>query len=84
MRYYALGERVRNLVQSEVAVQRAHALIDVRAWPTQRQTRAELGTAACGLGHMDNGARRPLTQLVQPGDGHAPQAETGRPKVQPH
>jgi hypothetical protein len=46
VRYYALGERVRNLVESEVAAQRAHALIDVRAWPTQRQTRAELDTAA--------------------------------------
>ena len=38
VRYYALGERVRNLVQSEVGAQRAHALIDVRAWPAQRQT----------------------------------------------
>jgi hypothetical protein len=46
VRYYALGERVRNLVESEVAAQRAHALIDVRAWPTQKQTRAELDTAA--------------------------------------
>jgi hypothetical protein len=46
VRYYALGERVRNLVEAEVAAQRAHALIDVRAWPTQRQTRAEFDTAA--------------------------------------
>ncbi len=46
VRYYAVGERVRNLVQSEVAAQRAHALIDVRAWPTHRETRAEVDTAA--------------------------------------
>jgi hypothetical protein len=46
VRYYALGERVRHLVEREVAAQRAHALIDVRAWPTRRQTRAELDTAA--------------------------------------
>jgi hypothetical protein len=46
VRYYALGDRVRSLVDSEVAAQRAHALIDIRAWPTERESRAELDTAA--------------------------------------
>jgi hypothetical protein len=34
VRYYTFGDRVRELVESEVVAQRAHKLIEVRIWPT--------------------------------------------------
>jgi hypothetical protein len=37
VRYYARGDRVRDLVKSEVAALRASALIEVRDWPTREQ-----------------------------------------------
>lgn len=36
VRYYARGDRVRNLVESEVAALRANALIEVRGWPAHQ------------------------------------------------
>mgnify|MGYP003287757757 CR=1 FL=1 len=44
VRYYAVGERVRRLVEGEVAAQRAHALIDVRVW-SPMSNRMPLGKA---------------------------------------
>ncbi len=46
VRYYTLGDRVRDLVQSEVAAQRACKLIEVRDWPRAGQSQAKLNTAA--------------------------------------
>lgn len=40
VRYYARGDRVRDLVESEVAALRANALIEVRDWPTGEQAPA--------------------------------------------
>ena len=40
VRYYARGDRVRDLVESEVAALRANALIEVWDWPTGEQARA--------------------------------------------
>ncbi len=46
VRYYALGDRVREVVGSEVGAQRAQALIEVRDWPIRRHLHGELDTAA--------------------------------------
>jgi hypothetical protein len=46
VRYYALGERVRDLVETEVAAHRAQALIEVRDWPTPPHSRAWQDAAA--------------------------------------
>lgn len=46
VRYYTLGTRVSDLVKSEVAARRAHALIEVRDWPTDGHSQAGLDTAA--------------------------------------
>jgi hypothetical protein len=46
VRYYALGDRVRHLVETEVAAQRAQALIEVREWPAHLQSRPGLDAAA--------------------------------------
>jgi hypothetical protein len=46
VRYYALGERVRELVESEVAAQRADQLIEVRPWLTDELCGTGLDTAA--------------------------------------
>jgi hypothetical protein len=40
VRYYTVGVRVRQLVQSEVATQRAHALIELRDWPSAGKRRS--------------------------------------------
>jgi hypothetical protein len=42
VRYYAVGERVRRLVEGEVAAQRAQALIDVRIWSPTGKDRMPL------------------------------------------
>ena len=42
VRYYALGDRVRELIDSEVDAQRARDLIDVRSWPARRHPHASL------------------------------------------
>lgn len=39
VRYYAHGDRVRDLLESEVAALRANALIEVRDWPTGEHAR---------------------------------------------
>jgi hypothetical protein len=46
VRYYALGDRVRDLVETQVAAQRAQALIEVRDWPTHPHPPAALDDAA--------------------------------------
>jgi hypothetical protein len=46
VRYYAVDERVRRLVEREVAAQRAHTLIDVRVWSPTRDGRTRLDVAA--------------------------------------
>lgn len=46
VRYYTLGDRVRELVQSEVAAQRAHELIEVRDWPRAGNPQSKVNAAA--------------------------------------
>jgi hypothetical protein len=46
VRYYTVGERVRRLVEREVAAQRAYALIDVRVWAPTHKARTQLDVAA--------------------------------------
>ena len=46
VRYYTLGDRIRELVESKVDAQRARALIEVRDWPIRGQLQEGLDTAA--------------------------------------
>jgi hypothetical protein len=46
VRYYALDERVRRLIEREVAAQHAHSLIDVRVWSPTHNGRTRLDVAA--------------------------------------
>jgi hypothetical protein len=46
VRYYALGGRVRALIESEVATQRAERLIEIRSMPPHGNCRVGRSTAA--------------------------------------
>jgi hypothetical protein len=46
VRYYVLSDRVRALVESEVAAQHAERLIEIRSWPRHGDYQAERSTAA--------------------------------------
>jgi hypothetical protein len=46
VRYYARGDRVRDLVESEVARLRARELIEVRDWPAHQHCQPETNGAA--------------------------------------
>jgi hypothetical protein len=46
VRYYVLGDRVRALVESEVAAQHAERLIEIRAWPRHGNYQVQRSTAA--------------------------------------
>jgi hypothetical protein len=46
VRYYVLGDRVRALVESEVAAQHAERLIEIRGWPRHGNYQVQRSTAA--------------------------------------
>jgi hypothetical protein len=45
VRYYALGGRVRRLIEGEVAAQRAEKLVEIRSWRAQGNCRGRRSTA---------------------------------------
>jgi hypothetical protein len=45
VRYYVLGDRVRALVESEVAAQHAESLIEIRGWPRHGNHQVQRSTA---------------------------------------